>query len=187
MKLFSNKRIKSYLLTLIGGLILFSSSLLHSQSISSADTLDYKKQGFQLGAEIGGLIALSPDVIGAPGKLDFLIGYKFNPYFTLNLDLWTFWFLAYVAEINPKVNFSDSKFSPYLSATFGGGGAFFLNDEDNDIRGFLTYSAGPGNDMHLWKKTTLFTEIKYRGATNFGDERDLVHGLELGFGVRWTF
>lgn len=148
----------------------------------------YKKKGFFLGGEVGGLVAFSDDVFGAPGKLDFLVGYQINPYVSVAADLWTFWFIAYAAEAQVKVNFTDSKISPYAVGTVGAVGVINVwDDGDDGVESSLTYSAGLGADFHLWKRTTLFAEVKYRGGNEFSDFNSAGHGLEAGVGLRWTF
>jgi hypothetical protein len=167
--------------------LVFTTSL-HAEEKKLLDSYEYKKRGFQLGGELTTLIGIAPEAGIAPGKLDFLIGYQVNPHLAFYADLWTLWFLAYAAEFNTKVNFTDAKISPYFTGTVGGGGAFLLEDDDDTFGSFFTYSAGLGVDFHLWRKATLFAEGKYRGATGVSDLNDgSVHGLEFGVGLRWTF
>lgn len=166
-----------------------AASLMNEEEKTSA-TLEYKKSGFHLGGELSGLIGIGEVSGGAFGKLDFIAGYQFNPYISLNADLWTFWFLAYGVEINPKINFIDAKISPFVTASFGIASVFLLDDSDNTAEAFLTYSAGAGVDIHLSRHGTLYAFGKYRGGTNaLGDiaAGDVAHGVEFGVGFRWLF
>jgi hypothetical protein len=158
-------------------------------SEKAPQTTDYKKKGFFLGGELAGLVGFADgDVIGAPGKLDFLVGYQINPYVSIGADLWTFWFVAYAAEAHVKANFTDTKISPYAVGTAGVVGIVNVFDDEEEGLALFTYSAGFGADFHLWKQGTLFTEVKYRGGTAFTKE-DLsgtARGVEVGVGFRWT-
>lgn len=161
----------------------------HSKEKGAEDVLEFKKKGFFLGGDLAGLVGFADgDVFGAPGKVDFLAGYQINPYVSVAADLWTFWFIAYAAEARAQVNFTPAKISPYAVATAGVVGILTTLDEDEGGGSAFTYSAGLGADFHLWKRGTLFAELKYRGAAAFsGGVNDLAHGLEAGVGLRWTF
>lgn len=178
------------LFSIVLSTILLGFSVSGGAAESHPHELNYKKKGFFLGTELGALIGFSDRrTVGAPGKLDLLIGYQINPYISVGADLWTFWFLAYTAEAQVKVNFTDKKISPYAVGSIGAGIALNAFDDDGDNVGFLTYSAGFGVDFHLWRKSTLFAETKYRGGSGFdnGDFLDSEHGMEIGVGCRWIF
>lgn len=178
-----------------GALILSVFAILSTTPLQAQEKapkeLEFKRSGFFLGGELGALVGFDEgDVFGAPGKLDLLIGYQINPYISIAADLWTFWFVAYAAEAQVKANFTDTKISPYAVGSAGVVGIVnVFDDEEEGGVGFVTYSAGLGVDFHLWRKGTLFAEIKYRGGRAFTEE-DLsgaAHGLEAGVGFRWTF
>ena len=154
----------------------------------TAKTLEYNKKGFILGTELAGFIGFDEgQVIGAPGKVDLILGYQFNPYISIAADLWTFWFVAYAAEAQIKANFTDSKISPYAIGTAGVIGVInVFDDEEGGSIGLATYSAGLGVDFHLSKKGTLFTDLRYRGGTEI-DDQGSANGIEIGVGYRWTF
>lgn len=176
------------LLLILYGLALAAPLTVHSQE--KTPELDYKKKGFYLGTGLAGLIGIDGSgIAGAPGKLDFLAGYQFNPYVSVGVDLWTFWFLAYAAEAHVKANFIDAKISPYAVATTGVVGVLNVWDDGGGQNAVgLTYSAGAGVDVHLWRRTTLFAEAKYRGAVGLGDLSSRPgHGAEIGVGFRWMF
>ena len=157
---------------------------------SRTSEFKYKKKGFFLGSELGALVGFSDgEVFGAPGKLDLLLGYQINPYFSVAADLWTFWFIAYGAEAQLKANFTDTKISPYAVGSIGIAGVLNVFDDEGDNATLLTYSGGLGLDFHLWRKATLFAETKYRGGSTFtnDDISGSGHGMEIGVGFRWIF
>jgi hypothetical protein len=177
---------------LVGVLTLSPLQSLQAQESQPSHVLEYKKSGFFLGGELAALVGFDDSaVIGAPGKLDLLAGYQINPYVSVAVDLWTFWFIAYAAEAHLKANFTDTKISPYVVGTAGIVGVLNVFDDEEEDTGaaFVTYSAGLGIDFHLWKQGTLFAEAKYRGVrlSTFEDISGVVGGLEMGVGFRWTF
>jgi hypothetical protein len=179
-------RVKLISCLLIVGLALFS-CIVPAPAQEPAQAQERKSSGLFLGGEVGALIGFGDGAtLGAPGKVDFLVGYQVNPYFSVGADLWTFWFIAYAAEAHLKANFTDSKISPYAVGTAGVVGVITTLDEDEGGGAAFTYSAGLGADFNLWKRATLFTEARYRGATGWEDSPS-AHGLEAGVGLRWRF
>lgn len=176
-------------LALVGWMALFVSKPLCAEENKSADDFQYKKSGLILGGELGALVGFDGGVYGAPGKLDLLVGYQVNPYFSIGADLWTFWFIAYAGEAHAKVNFTDGKISPYAVGTVGVVRVLTVLDEGEGGATAFTYSAGLGLDLHLWRHGTLFAEAKYRGGMGMNGDSfsDAAHGLEAGVGFRWTF
>ena len=170
-------------------LLALSGLALPAQSAETKKELDYKKKGVFLGGELGALVGFDDgELIGAPGKLDFLVGYQINPYVSVAADLWTFWFIAYAAEAHVKANFTDSKISPYAVGTAGIAGVINAFEDGGNSPVGLIYSAGLGVDFHLWKQGTLFTDVRYRGGRSFDDDLNVNgHGLEMGVGFRWMF
>lgn len=181
------KRLVLFFLLLI---LLALAAPLSAHSREKASELEYKKKGFFLGGELAGLMSFDfdNDTVGAPGKLDLLLGYQINPFVSVAADLWTFLCLAWAAEAHVKANFIDSKISPYAVMTAGVVGVVPL-ESDSATGPIFTYSAGLGGDFHLWRKGTLFAEAKYRGGVNAGaaDQNNIAHGIEIGAGFRWLF
>jgi opacity protein-like surface antigen len=174
---------------------ILSMTSLSAQEKGPHDLSGWKKKGFFLGGELSGLIGFYNGVKGfqdqtvsGHGKIDLLIGYQLNPYVSLNIDAWALDLVVYGIEFNPRINFTESKISPFLTASVG----ISVNgvcEETSDCSP-ITYSAGIGTDIHLSRKGTLFAEAKYRGFNGpVGGEAItlLNHGLELGVGFRWTF
>lgn len=158
-------------------------------TLQEVGELQYKKSGFSLGVSTSGLIALDPVRGGGPGKFDLLVGYQFNEYFSLHLDMWTVIFLVYGVEANPRVYFYPGhKISPYVTASLGYAGVPFL---DNIISSnLITYSGGLGMDVRLGKHAIFFIESKYRGlSATFAKAiaGEYGQGLEAGLGLRWVF
>ncbi len=178
------KNFKAYTLFL---LIFCYPTLSFSQT---TEPTHWNKPGFFLGTELAAFISPEIDPPGVPGKIDLLIGYQLTPKVSIAADLWTFWFIGYSAEAHVKVNFNEAKISPYAVGTVGIAGLVnVFNDSSNNVFSFLTYSAGFGGDFHLWKRTVLFTEARYRGGLKLESNQSdqMAHALELGVGLRWHF
>lgn len=153
------------------------------------DTFNYK-QGFQLGFELNGLVNTGLNY--GVGKVDLIAGYRFNPYFSLNADLWTIYLIAYGVELNPRIHFpTRSKASPYLGISAGWMSFGFFETLAEEIIGekiqLFTFSAGPGVDIELGNHMTLNVALKYRGIASLGDDSGYANALEGGAGLRWTF
>lgn len=143
--------------------------------------------GFFLGGELDGVI-LPGSGLGVPvaAKLDFITGYQFNPYFSLNGDLWTVFFVVYGAELSPKFNFTKGRVSPFFAASIGVAGSPLGGDDDDDLSGNIivpVYSAGPGLDIHFGEHGTLFLAARYHGVIGIVTPPVVA----LGVGYRWTF
>lgn len=200
---------RSLILVLSIFLILFISNFAHARTGRGArDLASFSKpigkydplpqRGFELGVSLSGFVILDKDapVVPIPGKVDLTLGYRFNPYFSLSADLWTFWFLAYGAEIKPKINFVNGNISPFIAGTVGLVGIipiFDWDDDDGDNAGrppLLTYSAGPGIDFRVGRRMLVTTDIRYRGVyspDNWDDSSNYGHALETGVGMIFKF
>ena len=158
---------KRWIATTIIFLLPFVSSFpLRAEEAEKTDAPQFNTKGFQLGVETDAFVTFASDLPVLPGKVDLTLGYRFNPYFSLSADLWTILGLVYAGEVAPKINFTDSRISPFLTFSVGGGGSLnpFAEEEDVDRAiGFGTYSVGAGVDFHLGRRTTLYTVVKGRG------------------------
>ena len=172
----------------------FLNTPLSADEKKAPETLEFKKSGFQLGGELSGVIGFGGIHFGEEqgtsghGKIDIILGYQFNPFFSLNADLWAIDLVNIGVEINPRINFTEGRISPFLTASLGIASNLFC--EDSNCSPPITYSAGVGTDIHLGKKGVVFIETKYRGFSREveGESASLfTRGLEFGAGFRWMF
>lgn len=132
----------------------------------------YKKLGFHAGVGIDFLIpviANEDDFILLP-KLDIVVGHQFNPYFGVDLKISNILLVIWTAELAPKFNFTNSKISPFITASIMGGAAIAFND----AIGAALYTAGGGVDFNITEKTQITAMVRAWRALSTDDEDTII-------------
>ncbi len=126
-------------------------------------------------------------------RLNLTVGYRLNPYVSLDINLWSMILLS-SAEFSPKINFTKTRISPFVSTAVGYGTALRIGpsdgpEEQDNSTDFTFYSAKVGVDGHMSKHTNLYASVGgMYNATNRNDRSTLERILitpEIGF--QWKF
>ncbi len=98
-------------------------------------------------------------------------GYQFNPYISVDLNISTLLFLVWKGEVSTKINFSNTRISPYIAAGVAATNDICFSEygECDDFIGL--YNAGAGVDFDLTRHSSLYVEVKFWG--NFKSNSDV--------------
>lgn len=137
------------------------------QTIPLKSETDYRPKGFHLGGAVSMIVPFTDGwVVPLRGKLDFIVGYQFNPYISLDVKLSTLWFIGWQAAASTKINFTNTRISPFITGSIGGAGTYFSLEEEGDfniITATTLYTAGAGVDFGLTKRSTIYAMFQIAG------------------------
>lgn len=138
------------------------------QSLQLKSETNYRPKGFHLGGAVSTLVPFTHDWIAAlPGKLDFIIGYQFNPYISMDVKLSTFWIVGWEVQAATKINMTNTRISPFISGSIGFAGTIFDLETEGDFTGIpiatSIYTVGAGIDFGLTKRSTIYVMFQIAG------------------------
>lgn len=89
------------------------------------------------------------------------VGYQINPYISVDVGLSTI-ILATIGELSTTINFTNTRVSPYVSASIGVATSPYCEYECEDFAG--RYSGGAGIDFDITRHSVIYTEVKLWGS-----------------------
>lgn len=118
-------------------------------------------------------------------KFGLDMGYQLNQHISIDAKLSTLVGIIWTAEVASKINFTNAKWSPYISGSLGYMASIIPSDDVEESNAAIAFlNIGVGTDLKLSEKTRLFGAVHVWTPVNKREEETF---LAPEVGIQWSF